>query len=83
MRNEHSNKNMKTGIYTGGTSVRSKNIFTDISGYPTGNHEIMTQYLPMYMAVFFFLQLSSTYVVKKGYRGAFPTPCITIPKKRM
>ena len=25
------NKNMKIGIFTGGTSVRSKNIFTDIS----------------------------------------------------
>ena len=35
-----SNKNMKIGIFTGGTSVRSKNIFTDISRYPTGKHEI-------------------------------------------
>ena len=35
------NKNMKVGIFTGGTSVRSKNIFTDISRYPTGNHEII------------------------------------------
>ena len=34
------NKNMKIGIFTGGTSVRSKNMFTDISRYPTGNHEI-------------------------------------------
>ena len=34
------NKNMKIGIFTGGTSVRSKNIFTDISRYPTGRHEI-------------------------------------------
>ena len=34
------NKNMKIGIFTGATSVRSKNIFTDISGYPTGKHEI-------------------------------------------
>ena len=34
------NKNMKTGIFTGGTSVRSKNIFTIIFQYPTGNHEI-------------------------------------------
>ena len=31
------NKNMKIGIFTGGTSVRSKNIFTNIS---TGKHEI-------------------------------------------
>ena len=35
------NKNVKIGIFTGGTSVRSKNIFTDISQYPTGKHEIM------------------------------------------
>ena len=34
------NKNMKIGIFTGGTSVRSKNIFTDISRYFTGKHEI-------------------------------------------
>ena len=34
------NKNRKIGIFTGGTSVRSKNIFTDISRYPTGKHEI-------------------------------------------
>ena len=34
------NKNMKINIYTGVTSVRSKNIFTDISRYPTGKHEI-------------------------------------------
>ena len=35
------NKNMKIGIFTGGTSVRLKNIFTNISRYPTGKHEIM------------------------------------------
>ena len=35
------NENMKIGIFTGATSVRSKNIFTDISRYPTGKHEIM------------------------------------------
>ena len=40
------NKNMKIGIFTGGTSVRSKNIFTDISRYPTGNHEINTSVYP-------------------------------------
>ena len=34
------NKNVKIGIFTGGTSVRSKNIFTDISRYPTGKREI-------------------------------------------
>ena len=33
-------KNMKIGIFTDGTSVRSKNIFTAISRYPTGKHEI-------------------------------------------
>ena len=30
------NKNMKIGIFTGGTSVRSKNVFIAISRYPTG-----------------------------------------------
>ena len=34
------NKNMKISIFTGGTSVRSKNIFTDISQYPIRKHEI-------------------------------------------
>ena len=33
-------KNMKIGIFTGATSVRSKNIFTIISQYPTRKHEI-------------------------------------------
>ena len=33
-------KNVKIGIFTGGTSVRLKSIFTDISRYPTGKHEI-------------------------------------------
>ena len=36
------NKNVKIGIFTGGTSVRSKNIFTDIFRYPTGKNEIKT-----------------------------------------
>ena len=40
------NKNMNIGIFTGGTSVRSKNIFTDISRYPTGKHGINTCTLP-------------------------------------
>ena len=35
------NKNVKIGIFTDGTSVRSKNIFTDIYRYPTGKHEII------------------------------------------
>ena len=34
------NKNMKTGIFTGATSVRLKSIFTNISRYPTRKHEI-------------------------------------------
>ena len=38
------NKNMKIGMFTGVTSVRSKNIFTDISRYPTGEHEITYEY---------------------------------------
>ena len=43
------NKNMKIGIFTGGTSVRSKNIFTAISRYPTGKHEIKN--IIIYLAV--------------------------------
>ena len=39
------NKNMKIGIFTGVTSVRSKNIFTDISRYPTGKHKIKQENL--------------------------------------
>ena len=39
------NKNMKIGIFTGRTSVRSTNIFTDISRYPTGKNEINRGYL--------------------------------------
>ena len=34
------NKNVKISIFISGTSVRSKNIFIDISRYPTGKHEI-------------------------------------------
>ena len=34
------NKNTKIGILAGDTSVRSKNIFTDISRHPTEKHEI-------------------------------------------
>ena len=34
------NKNVKIGIFTGGTSLRSENVFTDISQYPTEKHEI-------------------------------------------
>ena len=36
------NKNMKISILTDGTRVRSKNIFTDISRYPTRKHEIIS-----------------------------------------
>ena len=32
------NKNMKISIFTGATSVRTKNIFIDIFRYPTGKH---------------------------------------------
>ena len=44
------NKNMKLGIFTGGTSVRSRNIFTDISRYPTGKHE-MTLFRSSFIAL--------------------------------
>ena len=47
------NKNMKICIFTGGTSVRSKNIFIDISRYPTGKHEINPD-------IFFIVKLSAT-----------------------
>ena len=43
-------------IFTSGTSVRSKNIFTDISRYPTGKHEINIAYF-MYPAFFFFFSI--------------------------
>ena len=39
------NKNMKIGIFTGCSSVRSKNISTDIFRYPTGKHDIKACYL--------------------------------------
>ena len=35
---------MKIGIFTSDTSVRLKNIFTDISRYPTGKNEIKYNY---------------------------------------
>ena len=40
------NKNMKIDIFTGATSVRSKNIFTAISQYPTVMHEIKFKIFP-------------------------------------
>ena len=49
------NKNMKIGIFTGATSVRSKNIFTDISRYPNGKHEINREYVyivSLYIKIF-------------------------------
>ena len=39
------NKNVKIGIFTGATSVRWKNIFTDISRYSIGKHEIIIDIL--------------------------------------
>ena len=42
------NKNMKIGIFTDGTSVRSKNIFTAISRYHTGKHEIINDIYPWF-----------------------------------
>ena len=40
------NKNMKIDIFTGATtSVRSKKVFTAISRYPTGKHEIKRHYM--------------------------------------
>ena len=48
------NKNMKNGIFTGATSVRSKNIFTAISRYPTGKHMIKCPLLTDMLRLFFF-----------------------------
>ena len=45
------NRNMKIIIFTGGTSVRSKNIFTDISRYPTRKHEIIPFIYFIYLVV--------------------------------
>ena len=42
---------MKIGIFAGGTSVRSKNIFTDISQYPTRKHEIKNSSTSTYNVV--------------------------------
>ena len=62
------NKNVKIGIFTGATSVRSKNIFTAISRYPTGKYEINFDivtsddinfhfhFLPYFMNYFFFIK---------------------------
>ena len=36
----------------------------------------------MYMAVFFFFPLSSTYVVENGLRVDLAIPCTIIPKTR-
>ena len=44
-------KNMKIGIFAGGTSVRSKNIFTDIYRYPTGKHEINIWHLVTFRSI--------------------------------
>ena len=60
------NKNMKIGIFTGGTSVRSKNIFTDISRYPTGKHEIRIFYFQYDLYVHFQQLLSNS--CKATYR---------------
>ena len=49
------NKNVKIGIFTGGTSVRSNNIFTDISRYPTGKNEINYYYYHYYYCHFTIL----------------------------
>ena len=42
------NKNVKIGIFTGATSVRSKTVFTGISRYPSGKHELNRGYCTAY-----------------------------------
>ena len=49
---------MKIGIFTRGTSVRSKNIFTDIYRYPTGKHEI--KYIIALIYTFFSVEFSES-----------------------
>ena len=46
------NKNMKIGIFTGATSVGWKNIFTGISRYPTGKHEINIHHGDVFYLIF-------------------------------
>ena len=53
-------RNMKIGIFTGATNVRSKNIFTDISRYPTGKHEINNV-----ISYFFFLQRYYSFYIRQ------------------
>ena len=57
---------MKIGIFTGGTSVRLKNIFTDFSQFPTGKHEINIWNLngPLGLFGFLWYNNSFTYVTK-------------------
>ena len=50
-------KNMKISIFTGGTSVRSENIFIDISRYPTGKHEKNVDRTPKYTNIHFISYL--------------------------
>ena len=56
--NNRGNKNVKIGIFTDATSVRSKNIFTDISRYPTGKHEISRLKCP---AVLYYRAFTSVF----------------------
>ena len=58
------NKNVKIGIFTGGTSVRSKNIFTDISRYPTGKREII-------------VRISTTYFLKNVMKFELSVSSVT------
>ena len=62
------NMKMKICIFSGVTSVRSKNIFTDTSRYPIGKHEIKyysgsscfplhMSYLNYYVRLLFILEL--------------------------
>ena len=69
------NKNVKIGIFTGGTSVRSKTIFTAISRYPTGKHEIKcnTTLYPLklsigYPAILFRPSMCPPAILQNGIR---------------
>ena len=59
------NKNVNIGIFTGGTSAKSKNIFTDISRYPTGKHEIQNIYFQKQKLIQHTVCISVVLIIEK------------------
>ena len=73
---------MKISIFTGGTSVKSKNIFTDISRYPTGKHEIKPTMLAN-KALINIERLETTYkqfTMRKWVKQTFNTKIVSFVK---